>query len=79
MAPDGTLQRTGTLVKLVTQASATKFVGSEEPHNQIGIDSDHLKLVNFTSANDINYIAVVTKLEEALGRFLGLNNLGIPR
>jgi hypothetical protein len=57
-------------VKLVSQASATKFVGSEESHNQISIDSDHCNLVTFLSTNDPNYIAVVEKLEEALDEFL---------
>lgn len=61
-APGKKWKRIGRPIRLVTRESATGFMPQEEAHNQIPIDTDHLKLVKFANHADKDYLVVRLKV-----------------
>ena len=59
--PDGSWTRSGEMIRLVTQESATLALPM---HQQIAIDADHSKMVKFTNRRDQSYEIVEGRLSE---------------
>ena len=66
IARSGTWTRSGEMIRLVTQDSATYSLPTEAPHKQIGIDADHSNMVKFTDNCDLHYIRVRDRLSECV-------------
>jgi len=64
MSENGTLQRNGRYVLMVTRDSATTL--SWEPSNQIPLEGDHSTLVKFSHPTQDSYKTVASRLKEAL-------------
>jgi len=66
LRPDGSWARSGEMIRLVTQESATFALPTEAMHQQIAIDADHSKMVKFTSRYDQSYKIVEGRLSECV-------------
>jgi len=60
--------RSGEMIRLVTQESATFALPTEAIHMQIGIDADHSNIVKFPDNSDHNYITVRDRLLDCVGK-----------
>lgn len=66
MSKSGEWTATGPSLILVTKESATFAVLTEATHDQISINTNHSKMVNFNSMADQAYINIVNKPTECV-------------
>jgi len=63
---DGSWSRSGKMIRVVAQESATNALPNESVCQQIAIDADHSNMVKFTDDCDHHYIAVRERLSECV-------------
>jgi hypothetical protein len=64
--PDGSWSRSGKMIRVVAQESATYALPDESACQQIAIDADHSNMVKFTDNCDHHYITVRDRLSECV-------------
>jgi hypothetical protein len=69
---NGHWEKSGVMVRLVTQESATWLLPTEATHMQIPIDADHSNMVKFSDNNDRHYITVRDRLYECMRKAPGI-------
>jgi hypothetical protein len=69
---DGSWERKGPMLRMVTSDSATWALPTEAIHMQIPIDADHSTMVKFSDNYDSHYIIVRNRLYECVKKAPGI-------
>ncbi|KAA8894431.1 hypothetical protein FN846DRAFT_819409 [Sphaerosporella brunnea] len=69
---DGSWDRSGAMVRIVTEESATWALPTEARYMRIPIDADHSDMVKFTDHDDRHYMTVLNRLHECVGKAPGI-------
>jgi hypothetical protein len=69
---DGNWNRSGEMVRIVTEESATWALPTEANYGRIPIDANHSDMVKFTDRNDRHYMTVLERLHGCVGKARGV-------
>ncbi|KAA8913656.1 hypothetical protein FN846DRAFT_929114 [Sphaerosporella brunnea] len=69
---DGSWERSGGMIRVVSQESATFALPTEAIHMQVPIDADHSNMVKFADKADPNYIPVRDRLSDYVAKAPGI-------